>query len=243
MQIFYLVSLVLVVMIIGYLVGGIPTALIISEKMGIDIRKYGSHNLGGTNVGRVIGKKQGILVMGLDILKSYLPCLITALFFTFVPMDFLPNIDCLVELMVSVMGISCCLGHTFTPYANFKGGKAVACFAGYILFTAPIIALVGVVIFFLCLKFAKRVSVGSILGVPCCFLASLVTMSLDLTVLNDKTVYDGGAYFGTGFMIHITYVTTITCFILSVLIVLRHLSNIKRLAKGDEPETHFKKND
>lgn len=242
MEIFYFIALILIVMVTGYIIGGIPTALIISKKMGIDIRKYGSHNAGGTNVGRVIGKKQGILVIVIDIFKCYIPCLITALFFTFVKLDFTFQFDQMKELMVSLMGISCCLGHTFTPYSHFKGGKAVACFAGYILLTAPVIALVGMLIFFTCLKFAKRVSVGSILGVPCCFLVSIIPMILDFTVLKSPTSYNGGMYFSSECMIHLTYITTLTCFLLSVLVVLRHYSNIKRLAKGEEPETHFKHN-
>lgn len=239
-QIVYLILTILVLMVLGYFIGGIPTALLISKSMGIDIRKYGSHNAGGTNVGRVIGKKQGILVIVLDILKCYLPCLAVLLIFSLVEFDFLPKFGQLKELLVSLTAISCCIGHTFTPYAHFKGGKSVACFAGYILLVSPLIALVGMAIFFSCLRFAKRVSVGSILGVPCCFVVSLVPTILDFTAFKDPNVFNGGAYLSSTVMLHITYLTSITCLLLSVLVVIRHYSNIQRLKKGEEPETHFR---
>lgn len=242
MQIVYLILTILVLMLCGYFIGGIPTALLISKSLGIDIRKYGSHNAGGTNVGRVIGKKQGILVIVLDMLKCYLPCLAVLLVFSFVKTEFLPKFDQMKELLVSLTAISCCLGHTFTPYANFKGGKSVACFAGYILLVSPLIALVGMTIFFSCLKFAKRVSVGSILGVPCCFVVSLIPTILDFTILNQPDSFNGGAYLSSSVMLHITYLTSITCLLLSILVVLRHYSNIQRLKKGEEPETHFRHN-
>lgn len=242
MDILYLLLIAIGIMVASYLIGGIPTALIFSKIKGVDIRKYGSGNLGGTNAGRVLGKKYGIAVMAIDIIKSYIPCLIVALCFTLIDMDFLPNFFQRTELMVSLTGIAVCLGHVFTPYQHFKGGKAVACFAGYILLTAPLIALIGAIIFFLALKFAKRVSVGSILGIPCCFLISIIPAILDFTVLYDPTTFNGGMYFSSTCMIHLTYITTLTCLFLSILVVLRHMANIKRLAKGEEPETHFKKN-
>ncbi len=238
----YLVIIILGISLISYFIGGIPTALIFSKIKGVDIRKYGSHNLGGTNAGRVLGKKYGISVMVIDIFKCFIPCLIVALVFTLCNFDFLVKFDSLVELLVSITGLACCIGHVFTPFGHFKGGKAVACFAGYILLVSPLIALVGMIIFFTCLKFAKRVSVGSILGVPCCFLVSFIPMILDLTVLNDPNAFNGGMYFSSTCMIHLTYITTISCFLLSVLVIIRHMANIKRLSKGEEPETHFKKN-
>ncbi|MFA6625089.1 MAG: glycerol-3-phosphate 1-O-acyltransferase PlsY [Bacilli bacterium] len=237
----YTAIMIIAVVVLSYLIGSIPTSIIIAKKHGIDIRQYGSHNAGGTNVGRVIGKKEGIFTMILDILKCYLPCLIVFLLCSFCPFDFI-SYPYLTELFVCLCGISVAIGHTFPLFAHFKGGKAVACFAGFVLFIIPLGALIGLSVFFLLFAIFKKVSLSSIIGAPSVLLASLVPMILDFTVLQDKKTFNGGTYFGPNLMIHISYLTFIAIFILVLLIVIRHYTNIKRLAAGVEPETHFKKN-
>jgi glycerol-3-phosphate acyltransferase PlsY len=239
MAVLFTVLLGLACLIVGYLLGSIPTAVLIAKHYGVDIRSVGSHNAGGTNVGRVIGKKAGILTMVLDGLKAILPCLAVLLLVTFCPMELIayPHLP---ELYVCLTGLAVALGHTFPLFAGFKGGKAVACFAGFILFVSPLLFVFGCLVFFSVLKIGKKVSLASVIGVPMTFLGSCVPMVLDLTVCSDILSYDGGLYNGPAFGLHLSYLTAVTVFLLALLIVARHLSNIRRLAKGTEPETKFK---
>lgn len=239
MEITYTIIAIAIILVSGYLIGSIPTALLFSKAKGIDVRNYGSHNAGGTNVGRVIGKKEGIMVMIIDIFKCFIPCLIVKLIVTYAPLELIgyEHID---ELLVAIMGIAVSFGHSFTCFAQFKGGKAVACYAGYVLFVSPILFVLGASCFFLVLKIGKRVSLASVTAAPTVLLLSLIPMILDLTVLQDVTLYNGGMYFAPSFLLHLSYLTTIANFIIVSLIVIRHKTNIKRLKDGTEPETHFK---
>lgn len=114
--------------IIAYLLGSIPSALIVGKiKYGIDIREHGSGNLGATNTFRVLGKKAGLVVTLADIFKGTLATLIplfAAYFFD-------------IEVSRLFIGLFAVLGHTFPVFAGFKGGKAVATSAGIILGVAP----------------------------------------------------------------------------------------------------------
>ncbi|MFA6861401.1 MAG: glycerol-3-phosphate 1-O-acyltransferase PlsY [Bacilli bacterium] len=227
------------VILVGYLIGSIPTSVIVAKAHGIDITKVGSGNAGGTNVGRVIGKKAGIMTMAIDILKTYLICALVMVFIIYGPLDIDSKLR---ELLVGLAGFFVALGHSFPLFNHFKGGKAVACFAGYILFTSPLIALFGVTVFFMVYKFGRKVSLSSVIGVPSCFLISFVPMVLDLTILSNPSTFDGGMYFSSSFMLHLSFVTTIFVGLFALLVVIRHYSNIERLAQGKEPDTHFKKN-
>ena len=226
--------------LIGYLFGSIPSGVIIGKMHGIDIRNYGSHNPGGTNVGRTLGKGAGILTMVLDALKCILPMLITLLILVFTPISqsFI-DYKYLNETFLSVIAFFVFIGHTFPLFAHFQGGKAVAAFAGYMLFVSPILFAIGCVIFFTLFKLKHRVSISSIVAVPSVFLFSLVPMILDFTILPLPTDFNGGLYFGSSFMLHISFTTVIVIFLTAALIVFRHKSNIKRIREGKEPETHF----
>ena len=239
MVILYTVLFCLMMVLFGYLIGSIPTSIIIGKMHGIDIRQFGSHNAGGTNVGRVIGKKAGILTIVLDILKCFRPCLAVFLLFNYVRPDFLSSYEHLVELFVALTATGVCLGHTFPLYAGFRGGKCVACFAGYIVFISPLCFVLACTLFFVLFFLFRKVSLSSVIAVPTALLLLFVPMVLDLTVLPEG--FNGGVYFGPGCYIHLSYVTVIFAFLLASLVILRHLSNIKRLEKGEEPETHFKK--
>lgn len=240
METFYTVLFPALSAVIAYLIGSIPTAKIIARSHGVDITKEGSKNAGGTNVGRVIGKKAGILTMVLDMIKCYLPCLAVLLLLTFAPLsihDFIYRN----EILVSITALAVALGHSYPIFGHFKGGKCVACFAGYVLFVSPILAIVGAGIFFTVFFLRKRVSLASLIGAPMTLLLSCVPAILDLTVLQDKTTFNGGLYFSSAFMLHISFVTTVSMLLFVSMIVFRHRSNIQRLEKGTEPETHFKK--
>ena len=194
MVILYTVLFCLMMVLFGYLIGSIPTSIIIGKMHGIDIRQFGSHNAGGTNVGRVIGKKAGILTIVLDILKCFLPCLAVFLLFNYVRPDFLSSYEHLVELFVALTATGVCLGHTFPLYAGFRGGKCVACFAGYIVFISPLCFVLACTLFFVLFFLFRKVSLSSVIAVPTALLLLFVPMVLDLTVLPEG--FNGGVYFG-----------------------------------------------
>jgi len=113
------VFLTIVWVIVGYIIGSIPWALIIGKVFfKKDIRNYGSGNLGGTNAGRVLGKPIGFLVIFLDSMKAFLTMCLVNMFSPYA----LPYV-----------GFAVCIGHCYPVFANFRGGKAVSCAYGYLL--------------------------------------------------------------------------------------------------------------
>ncbi len=240
METLYTVLFVLVAVIVSYLIGSIPTAKIIANSHGVDITKEGSKNAGGTNVGRVIGKKAGILTMVLDMIKCYIPCLIILLLLTYAPIS-LVEFPYRNETFVAFGALSVAIGHSYPIFGHFKGGKCVACFAGYVLFVSPILFVLGAGTFFFVFFLRKRVSLASLIGAPVTLLLSCIPAVLDLTVLKDKSTFNGGMYFTPSFLLHLSFVTTISMLLFVSMIVIRHRTNIQRLEKGTEPETHFKK--
>lgn len=110
---------ILAAMLIGYFLGAIPFALVIGKVFyQTDIRNYGSKNLGGSNAGRVLGKKAGLAVMTMDVLKVIIAIFLTSLF----AKD---------QTALIMAGLSAAAGHCFPVFANFKGGKAVATMYGF----------------------------------------------------------------------------------------------------------------
>lgn len=243
MTLFYTILVYFSVMLFSYLVGSISFSKIIARHYGVDITKVGSKNAGGTNVGRSVSKKAGILTMLLDLLKCFFTLMIVFLVFNFTykNMDIYTIPDHFVELLCSISAVFVAIGHIYPVFSHFKGGKAVACFAGYVTFISPILFLIGLISFFTLFKCFKKVSLASIFGTLITTICSAVPMILDLTVLSNPTVYDGGIYFAPNCMIHLTYITFCTFFFFFVLITIKHRSNIDRLIHGNEPDTVFKK--
>jgi glycerol-3-phosphate acyltransferase PlsY len=158
----------LALIICAYLIGSIPTALLISKKFfGIDIRDYGSGNMGATNTYRVLGSKYGTIVMACDILKG-----ITAVsLYTFLPYYFGHELE-RTNFMIG-LGLAAVLGHVFPIFAGFKGGKGVATLFGMVLAVQPLVAISCVGVFLLVLYLTRYVSLSSILGammLPVCVL-------------------------------------------------------------------------
>lgn len=195
----------LILIICAYLIGSIPTALLVSRKFfGIDIRDYGSGNMGATNTFRVLGSKYGTIVMIIDILKG-----ITAVaLFNLIPYYLHHELD-RTNLMIG-LGLSAVLGHVFPVYANFKGGKGVATLFGMLLAIQPVIAGSCVAVFLLVLFFTRYVSLSAILGavmLPICV----------LWIWNDDVIlYRAFAI------------------LVAALVVLTHQKNIGRMLRGVE---------
>lgn len=176
-----MLMLQIVIMLLSYLIGSIPSGLIVGKVFyGIDIREHGSGNLGGTNTFRVLGKKAGIAVTAADILKG------TAA--TFLPTLF--SVD--MHLHPLLAGVFAVLGHTFPVFAGFRGGKAVATSAGVLLGYEYLLFIVLVIGFLLTLKISKYVSLSSMVaglfGIIYCIILGdwvlvLVVSALELFVI------------------------------------------------------------
>jgi acyl phosphate:glycerol-3-phosphate acyltransferase len=195
----------LFLVICAYLIGSIPTALLVSRKFfGIDIRDYGSGNMGATNTFRVLGSKYGTIVMIIDILKG-----VTAVaLFNLIPYYMHHEME-RTNFMVC-LGLSAVLGHVFPIYANFKGGKGVATLFGMLLAIQPVIAVSCVGVFLLVLFFTRYVSLSSVLG----------AMMLPICVLwiwNDDVV-----------------LYRVFAILVAAMVVITHQKNIGRILRGVE---------
>lgn len=153
--------MIVIYLILGYLIGSIPFALIIGKRFfNIDVRKYGSGNLGATNTLRILGKRAGIAVMIGDIGKGALATTIALL----------PGYD----IHPIFVGLCAIVGHVFPIFAGFRGGKAIATTAGVFIFINPLMFLVGIATFFGFIWLTKYVVLGSLSSGLSVFIYSLI---------------------------------------------------------------------
>lgn len=176
----------ILLILLGYLYGSIPFALVIGKVFyNTDVRESGSGNLGGTNAGRVLGKKAGISVIVLDALKAVIIFYLSS----YLSLKFNLNPD-----IKYIAGLACIFGHCYPIFAEFRGGKAVSTSLGYFLCIEPLYAVVAIVVFLLILKISKYVSLSSIstaLIVLCItpFLAVSITAKLCMLIAVILLVY------------------------------------------------------
>lgn len=176
----------ILLILLGYLYGSIPFALVIGKVFyNTDVRESGSGNLGGTNAGRVLEKKAGISVIVLDALKAVIIFYLSS----YLSLKFNLNPD-----IKYLAGLACIFGHCYPIFAEFRGGKAVSTSLGYFLCIEPLYAVVAIVVFLLVLKISKYVSLSSIstaLIVLCItpFLAVSITAKLCMLVAVILLVY------------------------------------------------------
>lgn len=138
----------------SYLIGAVPFGLLIGRLVGADVRMAGSGNIGATNVGRVLGKKLGILTLLCDVTKGFLPVWAAA--------HLLPSSSANRELIVVSCGLAAVVGHMFPLYLRFKGGKGVATALGVFLALSPWSILISVLVFAAAVAGSGYVSVGSL---------------------------------------------------------------------------------
>ena len=136
----------------SYLLGAIPTGLMLARIKGVDIRKVGSGNIGATNVFRSAGKTIGIVTLLLDILKGFIPAF-------FLPQFLAPDIPNWAGLLFGALAI---VGHNWPVYLKFKGGKGVATTAGMLLGVAPAAVGIALGVFLVLFLTTRYISVGSI---------------------------------------------------------------------------------
>ena len=153
------------IIILSYLVGSIPTSIIISKlSHGIDIRDHGSGNAGGTNVMRVLGWKKGLLVIILDAIKgAFAVVVIARLHYGGLPFQNVSPFDDFTLVQI-IAGIAAVVGHIWTVFAGFRGGKGIATALGMLIMIITVDMLVAVGIFILVVTISRYVSLGSILA-------------------------------------------------------------------------------
>ena len=154
----------------AYLLGSIPTGFLVAKAKGIDIRAVGSGNIGATNAMRVLGKPAGIAVLLMDVVKGYLasaifPAMLYNIFFAQSWADVFENHPAEFQMRFKLLaGICAVLGHNYTCWLKFKGGKGIATTAGVYLALAWPALLIALAVFVLAIGLTKYVSVGSIAG-------------------------------------------------------------------------------
>ena len=230
----------------GYLLGSIPNGVIIGKVFfHKDPRDYYSHNSGGTNVGRVLGKKVGILVIVLDAIKTSIP-----LFASFAVLSFVPGIAKYMiwgngynaaPLWYWLSGFFALVGHCFPIYLGFRGGKAVSSFVGLEIFFSYIEVALFPILFFGCLKKTKMVSISSIIASSSCAVVTLATsIALEALHLTDSIGYYLTWSFG-GFYLEFGLEAGIVCFLSAAVLVIRHIPNIIRIRNGSESKISWMK--
>ncbi len=208
----------------AYLLGSIPFGYLAAKAKGIDIRSVGSGNIGATNAMRVLGKPAGIFVLVMDALKGYVACAafpskvfnFLAPHFSGLPTDFqLSPAEMQTHLFV-VAGIFAVLGHNYTCWLKFKGGKGIATTGGVYLALAPWALLVALAVFILAIWLTKYVSIGSI--------SAAVALPVTVWVLPPHN-----------------FLLSIVTTALGALAIYKHKSNLQRLMAGTENRLGKKK--
>jgi acyl phosphate:glycerol-3-phosphate acyltransferase len=197
------------VLIISYLFGSIPAGYVAGRIAGVDIRKSGSGNIGATNVTRVLGKSYGYPVFAIDFLKGLAAVRVSILIATHAQFPKMST-----ELIGIIAAVSCVIGHAFPIWLRFKGGKGVATSAGSLFGLMPIAVLIGAAIWIIIFQVTRYVSVASIVAAVA--LPIIIFIISSLNQAHAKALL----YFSI-------------C--LAVVVILRHRSNLSRLARGTEP--------
>jgi acyl phosphate:glycerol-3-phosphate acyltransferase len=198
---------------LAYLVGSIPFGLLVGKAKGIDPRTSGSGNIGATNLGRLLGAKYFAIVFTLDLLKGALPTLAAGAAIGFRTND---RRTCLLWIAVAAAAV---LGHVFSFFLKFKGGKGVATTAGVVLGIFPYFTyagLIAIVIFIIVFRVTRYISVGSILA-ALSFPAAYILIGLGRWPMTDAQLPL------LGFAI-----------LIPLLIIYKHRGNIARLRAGTE---------
>jgi glycerol-3-phosphate acyltransferase PlsY len=193
----------------AYLIGSIPFGFLAAKAKGTDIRSVGSGNIGATNAMRVLGKPAGIGVLLLDAAKGYVACCLGIFICANFPFKLIALESPEVRHAMLIAGIFAVLGHNYTCWLKFKGGKGIATTAGVYLALAPWALLVALAVFVLAVLLTKYVSVGSI--------AAAVALPVTVWIMTPHNLFLG-------------IVTTA----LGALAICKHKSNLQRLMAGTE---------
>jgi glycerol-3-phosphate acyltransferase PlsY len=191
-----------------YLVGSVPTGYLLARSRGIDIRQHGSGNIGATNVGRVMGRNWGLLAFACDFLKGFLPLYLVR------SLAFAEGGSWSVSLLLVICGLAAIVGHNYTPWLGFKGGKGIATSAGVLGALMPCVLAVALSLWIIAVLLTRTVSIGSLL-------AAAVLPPAAGWFYPGEWIYFGLATLAGG------------------LATWRHRSNIQRLLAGTESRINF----
>ena len=188
-----------VFVLVSYLFGALPIGLLVGRMVkGIDVRDYGSGNIGASNVWRTMGPVWGIAVFLFDFCKGYFPTLLAG------------RVHDVSPWLPVLVGLASILGHNFSPFLRFKGGKGVATSLGVVYGLSPLAAAVGFAVWGLCLLVTRYISVSSMI-------AAVVTSLLLIGLNRDLP--------------HLLFASLVAFFV-----VIKHRSNLARLKAGTEPK-------
>ncbi len=201
---------------VAYLCGSIPFGFLIGKLHGVDIRKVGSCNIGATNVTRTFGKKWGVPCFFLDAIKGALPLIAIS------AITFAPECKHLPPWMITLAVVGVVLGHMFPCWLNFKGGKGVSTIIGALVVIAPLPVLTGLIFWLITFYTFKYVSLASIV------FAIIMPLAQNILPLVFKKESIFAPYLNNAWQIS----ALIT--LLSILMVVKHRTNIKRLLNGTE---------
>ncbi|OOM10395.1 glycerol-3-phosphate 1-O-acyltransferase PlsY [Clostridium saccharobutylicum] len=195
--------IILITIIISFLCGSIPTGYLLTKKFcKIDIRTKGSGNIGSTNVKRIAGTKISIMTQIIDILKGIIP---VALGLYLIRTISLPISS---DILIGIIAITVILGHNYTPFLKFNGGKGVNTTLGAFVLIAPIPTLTGVAIHFILRLFTSIVSIRSIaIGVTIPVMCIIMKYSVAIVIS-----------------------ATVAC----ILMIVRHKDNLIRIINNEE---------
>ena len=244
MDIIYNIIVALSCLILGYIFGSIPTSIVIGKVFfHQDPREFGSKNAGGTNSGRLWGKKVGLIVIVIDMLKTIAPIWICWAILTFIPFGSKPLLatitqhysgldkDFIIQWPVYWLApLGTIIGHCWPLFASFKGGKGVSSFMGIACGTSWLVGFLPGLSYLLFLKLKKYVSLASIIEallIPVCFWI--------WAILNMTNVISGYEWLASyGKTLDVDYVAAIIITIMGIIVIWRHHENISRLKTGTE---------
>ena len=212
-------------LLIGYAFGLIQSAVIYCNMKGVDIRSVGSGNAGTTNTLRALGPKAGFTVLFADMLKCIAAVIVSSIVCRFLLGDSYADMKYLLKIYTAA---GCVLGHDFPFYTNFRGGKGIACTAGYIVAFKPSFILGGLLGFLIPFNITHYVSLGSLCLYTVFFIQLIVEGQMGLlgniSQANLIEIY-------------------IIAFAMTALAFYQHRTNIGRLIRGEERKTYiWKKN-
>ena len=195
----------------AFLLGAVPFGYLAGRMRGIDLRAHGSGNIGATNTLRVLGTPTGIVVLLLDVLKGLLPVLVAG------RLDGGAGAN---GWTLVGAGLAAILGHTFSPFLRFKGGKGVATSLGVLIGLSPLVAGLALGLFLLVVAVTRYISLGSILA------------ALTQALLFWLPLFDGRAA---------PLPFRLLGLLAATFVIIKHRGNIERLRKGTEPRLGEKK--
>ena len=210
--------------IASYLIGAVPFGYLAGRIKGVDLREHGSHNIGATNAVRVLGKSLGFPVFVFDFMKGFLPVFCWAHFSSFLQGP--GSSAWMSETVLVLVCLATIVGHTYTCYLQFKGGKGVATTAGVLMALSPQVFGIAIVVWLVVFLTTRYVSLASIVAAVAMVVSGL---------------YCYGFFALGGLVWRPDAIVIIFLLLVAILVIAKHRSNISRLLKGTEPKAFSRK--